>query len=239
MKRIHLISGPRNISTALMYSFGNRVDTAIVDEPMYAYYLSTHPEINHPGREEILQSQSKNLDELLSKVIFGDYDTNQLFIKNMAHHLDGVDWSFLMEMTNVFLVRSPRQLIASFAEVIPEPTMLDIGIELEYQIFQYLQEKNHNCIVLDSNEVLKNPKKVLTQLCELMGIAFDEQMLSWQAGPRQEDGIWAQYWYRNVHLSEGFSRQKTSEREFPERLTPLLKKAQEYYDLLCIHSIKA
>jgi len=239
MKRIHLISGPRNISTALMYSFGNREDTKIVDEPMYAYYLSTHPEIDHPGRKEILQSQSQNLDELLSKVFFGPYDTDHLFIKNMAHHLDGVEWSFLLEMNNVFLVRSPRQLIASFAEVIPEPTMLDIGIELEYQLFKYLQEKNQNCVVLDSNELLKNPQKVLTQLCDLLDITFDEHMLSWDAGPRKEDGVWAQYWYKNVHLSTSFSRQVTSDRDFPERLIPLLKKANHYYDLLCTHTIKA
>jgi len=157
----------------------------------------------------------------------------------MAHHLDKVDWTFLLDMTNVFLIRSPRQLIASFAEVIPEPTMLDIGMALEYQIFNFLQEKNQNCVVLDSNEVLKDPKKVLTQLCESIGIPFDSDMLNWQAGPRAEDGVWAQYWYHNVHRSTSFSRQKTSDRDFPERLSPLLDKAQYYYDLLYTHSIKA
>ncbi len=239
MKRIHLISGPRNISTALMYSFGNRRDMSIVDEPLYAYYLSMHPDIDHPGREEILTSQSQSLDELLSNVIFGTYDTDNLFIKNMAHHLDGVDWSFLSELTNVFLIRNPRQLIASFAQVIPNPTMLDIGIELEYQIYKYLIEKGQKCIVLDSNEVLKNPKKVLNLLCSSLDLPFLDSMLNWAAGPRSEDGIWARYWYKNVHQSIGFSKQKTSDRPFPDRLSPLLEKAQEYYDLLYIHSIKA
>jgi len=239
MNRIHLISGPRNISTALMYSFGNRKDTSIVDEPLYAYYLSTHPKIDHPGKKEILESQSQSLDEVLSNVIFGSYKTDNLFIKNMAHHLDGVDWSFLEALTNVFLIRSPNQLIASFAEIISNPTMLDIGIELEYQIFKYLNEMNQKCIVLDSNEVLKDPKKVLTELCSLLDIPFDIRMLDWASGARIEDGIWAQYWYKNVHRSTGFSRQKTSDRIFPERLTSLLEKAQEYYDLLYKHSIKA
>jgi hypothetical protein len=221
-----------------MYSFGNREDVTIIDEPMYANYLSTHPEVNHPGKGEILQSQSQNLDELMTEVFFRDYDTDYLFIKNMAHHLDGIEWSFLLEMTNVFLIRSPRQLIASFAQVIPEPNLLDIGIELEYQIFKFLQEKNHNTIVLDSNEVLKDPRKVLKRLCDLLDIAFDENMLNWPAGPRKEDGVWAPYWYKNVHQSTSFVRQKSSDRAFPDRLNPLLEKAQEYYDLLYTHSIK-
>jgi hypothetical protein len=239
MNRIHLISGPRNISTALMYSFGNREDITIVDEPMYAYYLSTHPYIDHPGKKEILESQSQSLDEVLSHVFFGAYNTEYLFIKNMAHHLDGVDWSFLCKLKNVFLIRSPQQLIASFAQVIPEPTILDIGIELEYQIFQYLKENGQKCIVLDSNEVLKHPNKVLSKLCSLLDISFDDNMLKWTSGPRDDDGIWAQYWYKNVHRSTGFAKQASSDRPFPERLSSLLKKAQEYYDLLYVHSIKA
>ena len=238
MKRIHLISGPRNISTALMYSFGNRQDTSIIDEPLYAYYLSTHPDIDHPGTDEVLRSQSQSLDDVLSKVIFGAYDTDNVFIKNMAHHLDGVDLSFLSELTNVFLIRNPRQLIASFAQVISSPTLLDIGIQVEYEIFEYLRGKGQKCIVLDSNEVLKNPKYVLMQLCDEIGINFEPNMLHWSAGPRKEDGIWAKYWYHNVHRSSGFLKQSTSSRAFPEELLPLLQKAMKYYDLLYAYSIK-
>lgn len=239
MRRIHLISGPRNISTALMYSFGNRKDTAIVDEPLYASYLYSHPNINHPGRNEVLKSQAHNANEVLEKVFFGDYSEPNLFIKNMAHHMDDLDWSFLLDLDNLFLVRSPKQLIASFAQVISEPTLLDIGIEIEYRIFQFLVENGEKTIVLDSNEVLKNPEFVLKTLCQKLGIAFDDSMLHWSAGAREEDGIWAKYWYKNVHQSTGFVRQESSNRELPDRLLPLLNQAQKYYDLLCAHSIKA
>lgn len=239
MKRIHLISGPRNISTALMYSFGNRTDATIVDEPLYAAYLYRHPEIDHPGRKEILESQSCNPQEVIAQEIYKKYDQDILFIKNMAHHLDGLDWSFILHMDNVFLIRDPEQLIASFAQVVTEPTLLDIGIEIEYQIFQYLLDNGQPTIVIDSNEVLKNPEYVLQALCEKLEISFDNNMLSWTSGARPEDGVWAKYWYKNVHQSTGFVKQKSSERAFPDRLTPLLDRAQKYYDLLCAHSIKA
>lgn len=239
MKRIHLISGPRNISTALMYSFANRPDTKVVDEPFYAYYLKTHPEIDHPGKDETLKSQSTELDSIISEVVFKQYENQVFFIKNMAHHLDGIDWTFLNQLTNVFLIRNPQQLIASFAQVIPNPTMLDIGLELEKDIFDYLLENGTTPIVLDSNHILTDPKTVLGNLCKKIDIPFHESMLKWEAGPIGEDGVWAKYWYANVHKSTGFQKQKTSERPFPSHLGGLLEEAMMHYNYLSQHSIKA
>jgi len=230
--KIHLISGPRNISTALMYAFGNREDMAIVDEPFYAYYLAQHPQLDHPGKEEVLASQSTDYNVVKENIIFGDYPQPYVFFKNMAHHLDGADWSFLKEVQNVFLIRSPKQLIASFAQVIAEPTLLDIGLKLEYDLLQYVLKSGQTPIVIDSNEVLANPEGQLNALCDRLGIPFDTAMLRWAAGPRAEDGVWAKYWYANVHRSTGWKKQKTSEREFPSYLTALLKEAQEYYEKL-------
>lgn len=236
--KLHLISGPRNISTALMYSFGNRQDTAVIDEPFYAHYLKMHPEIEHPGREETLQSQSTDYKEVVSTLINPTGERPNLFIKNMAHHLDGCDWSFINQMKNIFLIRNPRQLIASFAQVIEKPTMLDIGLELEYLIYEYTVENNIDVLVIDSGELLKDSKSYFMILCQELSIPFTDRMLSWEPGPRPEDGVWAKYWYANVHTSSGFKKQKTSNRPFPENLKPLLERAQHYYDLLYNKSIK-
>jgi len=239
MKRIHLISGPRNISTALMYAFGNRTDTTVVDEPLYANYLVNHPDIEHPGKEDVLKTQSHNFNEVLENVFFKSYERKNVFFKNMAHHLDGLDWSFLNQMTNVFLIREPKRLIASFARVIPNPTILDIGLALEYEIFEYLKSKGQSVTVLDSQEVLKSPKAVLNKLCDYLNINFDDNMLSWRAGPRKEDGSWAKYWYANVHKSTGFTQDKISDHPFPDHLNPLLEQANIYYNKLKKYTIKA
>lgn len=233
--RIHLISSPRNISTALMYSFAQRADTTVVDEPFYAYYLS-HTGIHHPGREEILASMSPDAAVVQQRVILGSCPTPVLFLKDMAHHLIDMDLDFLQAVSNVFLIRDPRQLIASFAQVISAPTMRDIGVARQHELFQ---EAGEGALVLDSGEILKNPEGVLRQLCARLGLDFDLAMLGWEAGPRPEDGVWAPYWYSNVHRSTGFAKQKTSTRPFPARLEPLYTEALPYYEALYQHAIKA
>ncbi len=233
MKIINLISGPRNLSTALMYSFSRRPDTKVIDEPFYAHYLHTTG-IDHPGREETLKAMSTDINETLNN-IYNTRDCDILFLKNMAHHHQQMDLDFLENMTNLFLVRNPKQLIASFAQVINEPTMQDIGLKKSWELFNKTQ--NQNPIVLDSAEILKNPKVLLSKLCDKLEIPFYEEMLSWPSGGIKEDGAWAKYWYKNVHNSTGFVKQKTSERELPKHCETLYLEALNYYDKLKINSI--
>lgn len=237
-KRIQLISGPRNISTALMYAFGNRQDCGIVDEPFYAHYLDKH-QVDHPGKEEIIQSQRTEISKVLEEVIFAYCPTDILFIKNMAHHYIGLDPSILNELSNVFLIRDPKQLICSFSQVIPNPTMQDIGIKHEFDLYKHSAAAERKNIIIDAGEVLKNPEKILKQLCDHCQIPFTNQMLNWEAGPRKEDGVWAKYWYKNVHQSTGFKKQSQQERSLPEQCIPLFEEAKIYYDQLFDLALKA
>ena len=235
--RINLISGPRNISTALMYSFASRSDTMVVDEPMYAYYLS-QVDIDHPGQDEIMKALPKDIETVLSSYFFQDIDSSYLFIKGMAHHYEGLeDLSFLHELKNVFLIRNPKQLIASFAQVIENPTIRDIGLKHEFELFSYLRDQEREPVVLNSGEILNNPEKALTALCEHLGIPFNRAMLHWTPGPKPYDGVWAPHWYANVWKSTGFKKQETSRRPFPEHLVALLEEANYYYDQLSNHII--
>ena len=221
-----------------MYSFAQRADTRVVDEPFYAHYLSTHPEVDHPGREDTLASQSHDWREVLREVVLGPYDREVVFLKGMAHHLVKMELDWLAEVTNLILVRHPRQLIASFAQVIPNPIMRDIGLDQACQIYEDLSAKGKKPVVLDSNELLKDPAVMMPRLCEALGLSSDAAMLHWEAGARPEDGTWAQYWYANVHGSTGFRKQKTSDRPFPEYLQPLLDEALPYYEKLSENALK-
>lgn len=233
MKIINLISGPRNLSTALMYSFSKRPDTKVIDEPFYAHYLSTN-QIDHPGSEETLNSMSSDIEEIISD-IYSRKDCEILFLKNMAHHHQQMSFDFLDDMTNLFLVRNPKQLIASFAQVIESPTMQDIGLEKSWELFNMI--KNQNPLVLDSAEILKDPKKLLKSLCAKLSIKFYEEMLSWEKGGIKEDGAWAKFWYKNVHNSTGFVKQKTSSRELPKNCQSLYIESLKYYNKLTANSI--
>ena len=142
---------------------------------------------------------------------------------------------FLDNMTNLFLVRNPKQLIASFAQVIDFPTMQDIGLEKSWELFNMIQ--NQNPLVLDSAEILKDPKKLLVILCDKLQIKFYDQMLSWEKGGIKEDGAWAEFWYKNVHNSTGFIKQKTSSRELPKNCQSLYIESLKYYNKLTANSI--
>jgi hypothetical protein len=236
--RICLWSSPRNISTAMMYSFAQRPDTVVFDEPLYAHYLRVTG-IDHPGREETLQSQENDGNKVVQQLMLGSFDKPVVFFKQMTHHLVQLDEAFLSEMKNILFIRDPKQIISSYAQVRPDVNMQDIGIEKQWQLFQQLTANNQHCIVLDSNEILKAPEKVLTELCTAIGIPFYKTMLHWPAGPKPEDGVWAKFWYDNVHKSTGFEKQATSNRPLPRHLLSLYEESKKYHDLLFQQSIKA
>jgi hypothetical protein len=237
-KRIHLISGPRNISTALMYSFGNRKDFTVVDEPLYANYLTITGK-DHPGREETLESQESDYNKVYHNVMLGNYSTPFVFLKNMAHHLLEAQDEDIAPFHNLFLIRDPKQLIHSFSKVITNPTLLDIGLEEELKWFKIAQVNTYKATILDSNEVLKDPEGVLKKLCLELEIPFDPSMLQWKKGKRKEDGVWAKYWYKSVHESTGFNSRQPNEIELMPHLIPLYEKALPIYNELFENAIKA
>jgi len=208
VKKIMLWSSPRNISTALMYSFAQRSDTKVVDEPFYAYYLThVNTKVDHPGKREIINSQSSSFNEIVSEMeMFMEKDV--LFIKNMTHHLAKTNVNFSRNWYHVILTRSPQSAYISFKKVISNPTVLDMGYKEQYAIALKFKKKNIPFYILSSEELLNSPKKELKNLCDYLKINFDNNMLSWDRGGIKEDGIWAKYWYENIHKSHGFHLNK-------------------------------
>lgn len=222
-----------------MYSFAQRSDTQVVDEPFYGHYFKIRPDVEHPAKEETLASMSTEAPEVVDKVIMAEYDKTVVFFKDMAHHLVAMKLDFMLPLINVFLIRNPHQLIASIGQIMQHPEMEDIGSKKQFELFKWLQESGKQPLVLDSGELLKDQEEVMQQLCVALEIPFEENMLHWEAGPRPEDGVWAKYWYANVHQSTGFSKQSTSRRPLPEHLLPLYEEAKPYYEALYEYAIKA
>lgn len=238
--RINVWSSPRNVSTAFMYAFAQRADTTVVDEPLYAHYLSkTDTQAKHPGTEEVLQVQDSDGEAVVRSVILGDYPTPVVLFKQMTHHLIQLDWSFMQQTKNVMLIRDPRAIIASYAQVIPNPGLHDVGVALQTQVFEYLSQ--HNCLtaIVDATQLLKNPGYVLEQLCHALGLEFTTDMLHWPAGPKDYDGVWAPYWYDQVHQSTGFQPYQASRYALPLHLEPLAAACQPHYERLLAHAITA
>jgi len=187
-----------------MYSFAQRSDTTVFDEPLYAHYLtSTNANEYHPGAEEVIADQENDGQKVIEKVIFGDYDTPVIFFKHMTHHLVDLDWGFMKDTINVILTREPREMLTSFIKQIPNPNLRDTGYPQHLELMEYLNGIGQNPIVIDSKEVLLDPRKKLTEICEHLGIPFEEKMPNWEAGARPDDGIRGKPWQHTVHKSTG------------------------------------
>ena len=238
--RINLWSSPRNISTAMMYSFAQREDMSVVDEPLYAHYLThTDSQASHPATAQILENQEANGQKVVSQMLYGEYPKSSVLFKQMTHHLIHLEEDFLAKMRNVLLIRDPRRIIASYSKVIPNPTIQDIGVRMQAELFEKLQKKNTLNAIVDTKQVLLNPHKVLETLCDKLEIPFSKKMLKWEAGARPEDGVWAPYWYSNVHSSTGFQPYVEKEVHLSDELEKLAEECMPYYELLRQYAIEA
>lgn len=233
-------SGPRNISTAMMRSWGNRADTVVVDEPLYAHYLKV-TRAPHPGIDEIIASQDadwRKVAAFLTGPVPGGKSI--FFQKQMAQHLlpeIGRDW--LSKLTHVFLIRDPQEMLTSLMKVLPEPRLEDTGLPQQVELFERVKRETGTIPpVFDAKDILDAPEPMLRRMCESVGVAFDPAMLSWPAGPRETDGVWAKYWYGAVVKSTGFRPFQPKNEPVPERLRPVYKRCAELYDVLSGHRVR-
>ena len=238
-KRVNFWSSPRNISTALMYSFAQRSDITVVDEPLYAHYLNnTDSPTKHPGVEEILANMEQDGEKVVKEIILGNYRTPLVLFKQMTHHLINLKLDFLAQTQNVLLIRNPRNIIASYSKV-ANPNMTDIGVAKQFELFEYLRKIGTLKAVVDARELLLNAQAVLKKLCDALEIPFEEAMLSWSAGPRPEDGTWSKFWYHSVHQSTGFKPYEEKKVVLSTELEILATECLPYYEKLYKYSIKA
>ncbi len=195
--KIAMWSGPRNLSTAMMYSFGNREDFEAMDEPFYAAYLK-HSETIHPMADDIKASQETNPE--LVPTGFQPSGGKHLYMKHMAHHmLPGFPMDWAKDCVNIHLLRHPARVIASYDVKREQMTAEDIGFAQQLHVYQQL-----GGLIIDSADIRADPDVALQKLCAEIGLPYDPAMLSWPAGPRDFDGVWAQHWYGSVHASTGF-----------------------------------
>ncbi|MFK7957189.1 MAG: hypothetical protein AB8B96_13925 [Lysobacterales bacterium] len=233
-KRICLWSGPRNVSTAVLYAFHQRADTHAVDEPLYGHYLR-YSGAPHPHAPELVNQLDCDGSRVLRDVVLAPWEKPLLFLKMMAHHLPGLDDGFLDQTIGVILTRQPREVLATLSIQIPEATMADAGYDQQVRLL----ERYPDMPVLDARELLLDPAAVLKALCQRIDIAFDPAMLSWPAGEKTCDGPWAPHWYHNVHQSTGFAPYNPSKKVMPESLEPLLAECQPLYQTLLAQAIRA
>lgn len=227
-------SGPRNISTAMMYAFGNRPDCFAWDEPFYAFSLVNHGN-DHPMRDEIIAAGDSDWDRLVARCLGPPPGGEQVFYqKHMTHHmLKGFDRSWIAKLTNAFLIRRPERVLASYTQKWADVSLRDIGFVEQAEIFDSVCDHLGRApAVIDADDVLAAPRETLMKLCDATGIAFDDHMLSWPKGPKNFDGVWAPHWYNAVWQSTGFAPPKERSVELNRTLAGIADAARPYYERL-------
>ena len=235
--RINMWSSPRNLSTAMMYAWRQRADTTVVDEPIYAHYLRVTGR-RHPGDADVLASQDPDGDAVVRDVLLGEYDTPIVFFKQMAKHLVGLDRSFLSEFRNILLTRQPHDILTSLQVQLPDATIDDTGFPELVEILDHLLQVGEEPLVVETRALLLDPRSVLGALCARLDLDFDEAMLSWPAGPKPEDGVWAPHWYAGVHRSTGWQPYEDKETVLGAALMPVLDQAIPLYERLTPYKIR-
>ncbi len=233
--RLAMWSGPRNLSTALMRSFGQRTDCVVWDEPLYAHFLQVTQDRRHPGFDATLAAHEADLQRVV-EAVFAPLPIGKsvLYQKQMAHHLiPEVQREWTDDLTNCLLIRDPAHVLASLDELLPDPVPADTGLPQQVELFERAVARTGGPPpIIDAADVLADPGGLLTKLCGAIGIPFDEGMLSWPPGLRDTDGSWAPQWYGKVVATTTFTAPTRRHFEVPAPLTPVLDACRPLYDRL-------
>jgi hypothetical protein len=231
--KIAMWSGPRNLSTAMMYSFGARADCAVSDEPFYAAYLNATG-ITHPMNADILASQPT--DPLTVAQHCADpapHGKLHWYQKHMCQHMiEGFPLNWATDCKNIFLIRHPARVIASYAAKREKPSLTDIGFPQQAALFD-----RFGGTVINSADIRANPRKMLTKLCDAIDLPFDDAMLNWPTGGHASDGVWAKHWYASVWKSNGFAGPEGELPPLTDEMAALCDQAMPFYENLAKHSI--
>jgi hypothetical protein len=227
-------SGPRNISTAMMRAWGNRGDTLVIDEPFYAFYLKATGK-QHPAAGEVIAAGEIDWRKVVAQLTDPIPNDKRIFFqKQMTHHLlPEVDRQWLDAVTNCFLIRDPRDVIASYIKQWENPALEDLGYVQQAEIFDFVRTRAKSLPpILDAKDVLENPGRMLRLLCKLVGVEFSESMLSWPPGLRETDGVWAKHWYGEVAKTTSFRPYRPTDEQVAERLREIYERCRECYERL-------
>jgi hypothetical protein len=233
-------SGPRNISTAMMRAWENRGDCAVSDEPLYTAYLAATG-LDHPGREEVIGAGETDARRVVQALLGPVPDSKPLWYqKHMSHHLlPEMARGWVHDLTNVFLIRDPSEVVASYIKSRATVTPADIGLPQQGVLFDELAERSGAApLVIDAADFLQAPETQLRALCGLLGVDFSERMLHWPAGPRDSDGIWAPYWYEQVWKSTGFEPWRAREPQLDGEAARVADACRPVYERLRQHRLR-
>lgn len=231
---IHSWSAPRSLSTSLMYSFSQRDDIDVLDEPLYSHFLRVSG-FDRPYRDQLLSNMESDGNKVVKDLIYGSGNKKFRFCKHISkQRVLGLPEDLVKKGKHFILIRNPLDILPSFDKVVP-PSFFELGLAELVSIYNELCENGKRPPVIDAAELQKDPEATIRGLCDDLEIPFQPAMLSWEAGPKPIDGLWAPWWYNGVHKSTGFKEQRKDTEPFPFSLYDLLEQSLPLYNMLRRH----
>jgi len=130
-------------------------------------------------------------------------------------------------------------MLTSLLDFFPEPRLEDTGLPQQLRLYEYLIEHMGQAPpILDARDVLHNPRQLLSQLCDKVGVPFLEEMLHWPPGLRDTDGVWSRWWYQKVAQTTSFGEYRPKSVAVPQEFHPLLDRCEEIYHRLYQHRLR-
>ena len=236
--RIAMWSGPRNLSTAMMYAFAQRADFTVLDEPFYGPYLRKTG-LDHPMRAEILADRAPDADSVDRALRADPPGGLHAYDKHMCQHMiPGMPRDFMAHCTNVFLLRHPARVVTSFLREYPQANARDTGFALQAELFDHVRALGQTPVVVDSADIRDDPQGMLRALCDALGLDWDPAMLHWPKGPKPYDGVWAPVWYRSLHATTGFAGPEGPLPALDRHAEALVAECLPHYDAMAARAIK-
>lgn len=235
--RLAMWSGPRNLSSAMMYSFAQRAEFDVWDEPFYGPYLRLTG-FDHPMRDEILASRPEDTAEVEARLL-APLGTRSAYHKHMSQHMiDAIPRGFMAQCVNVFLLRHPARVVTSFLKQLPDATAADLGFALQAELWDAAIALGQTPVAVDSFDIRRDPETMLRALCDALGLDWDPVMLSWPAGPKPYDGAWAPAWYGSLHRSTGFAPPEDGWPDLSDRAKALVDEAMPHFETMQARAIR-
>jgi len=148
---------------------------------------------------------------------------------------------------HIILIRDPVAVLSAWSMVGDvhgdNPTPEELGFISLMSIYSKLESKKicsddekGRVLVIDSDDLAKDPEGSLLELCKRLSIGYSDSMLSWKKGKHACDGPWAKWWYHSVHKSDGWRSSSTENsqeakkyRVLNPKLMPALKISMQSY----------
>ncbi|XP_064626335.1 uncharacterized protein LOC135487016 isoform X2 [Lineus longissimus] len=195
-RKVFLWAVPRSISTAFFRAMMTSADIKVMLEPFARSYYFGSQRVSHRYKSQPINDGCTFHDiKLLCEKEAADSLAPTLFVKDMAYYLVNKldEPTYIPEgFQHTFLIRNPRRAVTSLYKLSLNESLTgwdhfdeaEVGFKELVQMFDLVKNKlGQTPFVIDADDLLANPEKMLRAYCSKTGIKYEDSMVNWESTP--------------------------------------------------------